>query len=53
MISAFFISALSALSIYLIVLLRLEKNKVKWYENWGREYLERHRDKAREDGLTK
>jgi hypothetical protein len=30
---------------------RLRK-KVKWFEDWGRQYLEKHRDKAREDGLT-
>jgi hypothetical protein len=29
------------------------KKELKWFENWGREYLEKHRDKARKDGLTK
>ena len=53
MIALFFVSALTALSIYLIVRLKIEKDKVKWFENWGREYLERHRDEARRDGLTK
>jgi hypothetical protein len=53
MISAVFISTLSAISIYLIVLLRIEKSKVRWFEDFGREYLEKHRDEARRDGLTK
>ena len=53
MISAIFITTLSAISILLIVLLKVEKNKVKWFEAWGREYLEKHRDEARRDGLTK
>jgi len=53
MISVIFVSILSALSIYLIVLLRIEKSKVKWFEDWGKEYLEKHRDEARRDGLTK
>jgi len=29
------------------------KKELKWFEDWGREYLEKHRDKARKDGLTK
>ena len=53
MISVIFVSILSALSIYLIVLLRIEKSKVKWFEDWGKEYLEKHRDEARRDGLRK
>lgn len=53
MISAVFISTLSAISIYLIVLLRIEKSKVRWFEDWGREYLEKYRDEARREGLTK
>ena len=53
MISVIFVSALSALSVYLIVRLKIEKDKVKWFESWGREYVEKHRDEARRDGLTK
>ena len=53
MISVVFVSILSALSIYLIVRLKIEKDKVKWSEDWGKEYLEKHRDEARRDGLTK
>jgi hypothetical protein len=53
MISVVFVSTLSAISIYLIVLLRIEKSKVRWFEDFGREYLEKHRDEARRDGLTK
>jgi len=29
------------------------KKDIKWFEDWGRQYLEKHRDKARKDGLTK
>lgn len=53
MIALVVISILSSLVIYLILRLKTEKDKVKWFEDWGREYLERHRDEARRDGLTK
>ena len=41
------------ISIHLAFKLKTEKNKVKWFEDWGREYLEKHKDEARRDGLTK
>jgi hypothetical protein len=41
------------ISIHLAFKLKTEKNKVKWFEEWGRKYVEKHRDEARRDGITK
>lgn len=29
------------------------KKSLKWFEAWGREYVEKYRDEARRDRLTK
>jgi hypothetical protein len=47
------IAILLFISIHLAIKLKTEKDKVKWFEEWGREYVEKHRDEARRDGLTK
>lgn len=53
MIQIVLISILSLLSIFLFVKLQKEKEKVKWFECWGKKYLDKHRDEARREGLTK
>lgn len=29
------------------------KNRLQWFEDWGRKYVEKYREDARRDGLTK
>lgn len=45
--------SLLAFSIFQVVENYKLKKELKWFEDWGKEYLEKHRDKARKDGLTK
>jgi hypothetical protein len=48
-ISFIFLIALIAQAFYV----RRIKNRLQWFEDWGREYVEKHRENARRDGLTK
>jgi hypothetical protein len=52
MIQIVLISALSLLSAFLFIKLKKEKEKVQWFEDWGRKYLDKYRDEARRNGLT-
>lgn len=44
-----FVAILAFISIHLAFKLKTEKAKTKWFEEWGRKYLEKYRDEAGRD----
>lgn len=44
------VSCLFVITFQFIQILRLKKS-VKWFEDWGRKYLDKHKEEARKDGL--
>lgn len=33
--------------------IRRIQNRLQWFEDWGREYVEKYKEDAKRDGLTK